>query len=120
MINTFGLRANPVAISVNTATVGNPHTSGLYTGYSYATVFGSAYTSSQTVYTVKMATERAAPWLVSGSGAGADTNSVGYQLLDSLQGLAVVDMATPVLTTAVFETLDSTNTNTIAISSTSL
>ena len=117
LINTFGMRANPVAISVSVNASGS--TSG-YTGYSYGTAFGSFYSGTVTVTTVKFATERALPWLVSGSGAGADTNAVGYQFLDALEGIAVADLATPVLNTAVFEVTDATNTNTLAIFSSSL
>ena len=119
LINTFATRANPVALSVTATTDSNP-SSTTYTGYSYSTHFGSAYSSSATVTLVKFAVERAAPWLVQGVGSTDDTNAAGYQLLDALQGIAVSDVAANVLTTDVFETSNATNRNTLAILSTSL
>ena len=106
-------------MSVSSATVANPSAAS-YTGYSYATAFGSAYNSSSTVYTVKFATDRLNPWLVQATTSTDNTNAGGYQLLDALQGTAVVDLASTVLQTLVFETKSSANTNTIALLSNTL
>jgi hypothetical protein len=114
LIRLFSTRANPVAVSVSTTTLANPHTTTLFSGYSYASVFGTAYATSLTAYVVKFATEKTSTWLVSGSTAGTDSNDVGYQLLDTFQGVSVTDLATPVLATTVFETLSAANTNIIA------
>lgn len=119
LINTFATRANPVAISVTATTDSNPSAT-TYAGYSYSTHFGSAYSSSATVTLVKFAVERAAPWLVQATTSTDDTNAAGYQLLDAMQGVPVVDLVSNVLTTDVFETVNSTNRNTIAVLSTSL
>lgn len=136
LVRTFATRANPIAISVSTATVSNPSAIGL-TGYSYSTNFGSGYTSSATVTYVKFATERTGYWQVSGSTAGPDDNVDGYQLLDTLQAVpssfgqtasvgfqpvGVQDLSTPILNTGFlnFETgVGSTiYRNTLAIIST--
>ena len=114
LAQVFGLRASLVALSVTSATVANP-SAATYTGYSYATAFGSAYNSSATVYTVKFATDRLNPWLVQAVTSTDNTNAAGFQLLDALQGVAVVDLASTVLQTSVFETLSATNRNTLAL-----
>lgn len=111
LLQVFATRVNPVAISVSAATVGNP-AAATYTGYQNATAFGSAYSSSATVTTVKIATEKSGQWNVS---SAAESNADGYQLLTALQGLAVQDVAANVLTTNVFEVSNATNRNTIAI-----
>ena len=128
LIRTFAQRANPVALSVTAvASVSNPAAMSL-SGYSYSGNMGSAYSGTYTVNYVRFATEKSGTeymtsgatigglWLVSGSTAGADTNAIGYQLLDALQGVTVQDLASPILANGytTIETLDSTNRNTIA------
>jgi len=113
LMQLFEMRASLVAMSVTSATVANPSTA-TYTGYSYATSFGSAYSSSATVYTVKFATDRLAPWLVQAVTSTDNTNAGGFQFLDFIQGTTVVDLASSVLQTTVFETKSATNTNTLA------
>lgn len=122
LVRLFSLRATPLAVSVSTAASTNPAAFGA-TGYSYSTNFGSGYTvNPTTVCTVKFMTDKTGLWLVSGSAAGADTNAVGYQFLDAIQGVVVQDLATPVLNTGylLFETLNSTYRNTVAVSSSTL
>jgi hypothetical protein len=124
LVKAFATRANPVALSVTTVVNANPSTIGL-TGYSYSTNFGSGYSSSTNVTSVKFATERGSLWLVSGTTTGLDDNVDGYQLLDTLQAIpqgVVQDLSTPVLNTSYvnFETLNTTYRNTIAIVSANL
>lgn len=114
LVQMFSQRASLVAMSISSATVANP-AAATYTGYSYSTAFGSAYSSSATVYTVKFATDRLNPWLVQATTSTDNTNATGYQLLDAIQGTAVVDLASTVLQTAVFETASATNRNTLAL-----
>jgi len=123
----FAQRANPVAISVTAVSTSGPASLGL-SNYSYSGNFGSAYSGTSTVNYVRFATEKSGTeyltngatvgglWLVSGTTAGADTNDVGYQLLDALQGVTIQDLASPALQNSytTFETLNSTNRNTIA------
>ncbi len=122
LVRLFATRVSPIAMSVTVGSSTNPAAIGL-TGYSYSTNFGSGYTTNPTPVTyVKFMTDKTGMWLVSGSAAGADTNAVGYQLLDTLQGVVVQDLATPVLNSSFlfFETLNSTNRNTIAVFSATL
>ena len=91
LIQLFATRANPVAVSVSAATE-NPNSS-TYTGYFNATNLGSDFNSSLTVTTIKLATEKTLLWNVS---SAAESNELGYQFLDALEGVAVQDLATPV------------------------
>ena len=119
LMQLFATRANPVVVSVSTATVDNPRTSTLWAGFSNDTVLGTAYTSSSTITTVKFMTEKTLLWLV--SEPEVDNNTDGYELLGALQGITVLDLATPVLSgTAAFETDSSTYMNTIALRSNTL
>jgi hypothetical protein len=118
LLQIFALNVNPVAISISSQTVSNPHTTTLFSGYLNGSVFGSDYTSSMTVTTVKVATEKTGYWNVS---TAAESNTLGYQLLTALNDVPVDDLNTPVLSAAVFNTdADGTGTgtaerNTIAI-----
>jgi hypothetical protein len=112
LLQTFAQRVNPVAVSISAQTVSDPAAATAFAGYLNATTFGSAYSSSATVTTVKLATEKTGQWNVS---SASESNDNGYQLLAALQGLAVDDVAANVLTTNVFETVNSTNRNTIAV-----
>lgn len=118
LMQIFATRANPVVMSCSTQTVSNPSTTTLFAGFSNDTVFGSAYSSSATVTSVKLMTEKTLLWLV--SEPEVDNNTDGYELLGALQGITVLDLATPVLQTSVFETDSSTNRNTIAYRSNTL
>ena len=112
LVQLFATRANPVAMYLDAATISNPSITTAYPSFLNTATFGSAYTSSVTVTTVKFITERSNLWLV--SNPAVDTNTDGYEFLDFIQGITVVDLATPVLQTSVFETQSATNTNTIA------
>ena len=115
LVRLFAQRANPVAISVNAATDGNPSTT-TYTGFAASTHFGSNYSSSMTVTTVKFATEKTSLWLATAATDSATPNTDGYQLLAALNGITVADLATPVLAGgAVFNTTSSTYRNTLAV-----
>jgi hypothetical protein len=112
LLQVFAQRVNPVAISVSAATVADPSAAN-YAGYLNGTAFGSSYGSSATVTTVKIATEKTGYWNVS---TAAESNELGYQLLTALNGVAVQDLATPVLATTEFDTGSASNDrNTIAI-----
>jgi hypothetical protein len=113
LVQLFSMRANPVAISTAVVSVTNPHTTTLFAGFlNNSGVFGSNYTNNPTlIYVVKIATEHTLLWNVS---SAMDSNDDGYQLLNSLQGVPVNDLASPVLQTDVFETMDSGNCNTLA------
>lgn len=118
LLQIFALNVNPVAISVSSQTVGNPSTTSAFAGYLNGTTFGDDYSSSMTVTTVKIATEKTGYWNVS---ALAESNVLGYQLLTALQDVPVDDLNTPILSASVFNTeADGTGTgtaerNTIAI-----
>lgn len=114
-LQIFATRANPVAISLSTLTAANPSTTTSFAGFSNAVNFGGNYTSSATVTTIKIATEKFGLWNVS---ATAESNANGYQLLTALEGLTVTDLATPVLTGTVIVTgSGSADRNTIALRS---
>ena len=111
LIRTFSIRANPVAISVNSmggtagTTAGyipgttsniNANTTtlwafyGLYNNIATPTqVFGSAYTLSKTFYSIHVATEKSLLWtagtnsMFSTSTAADNTNAQGYNILAS-------------------------------------
>jgi hypothetical protein len=118
LIRTFSIRANPVAISVNsitgnipgTATAINANTTtlwafyGLYNNIATPTqVFGSAYGEGKTFYSVHVATEKTLLWTAgtnsnfSTSTAADNTNAQGYNILASnslyqgLNGLTAYD-----------------------------
>ena len=91
LVQLFSSRANPIAISVSSASE-NPNTS-TYTGFLNATNLGSDYNATLTVTTVKIATEKTLLWNVS---SAAESNELGYQLLTALSGVTVQDLATPV------------------------
>ena len=93
LIRLFATRANIVMISVSAASDSNP-ASTTYTGYLNSTHFGSAYSSTKTVTTVKFATEKSGLWNVS---SATDSNDNGYQFLTALDGIAIADTATPTL-----------------------
>lgn len=121
LLQLFTTRVNPVAISITSQTVANPFTTTLFTGYLNGTVFGSTYTSSATVTSIKVATEKTGYWNVS---TAAESNDLGYQLLSVFQGITVQDLNTPVLaSTKVFNTqangtgTGTTERNTLAIRS---
>lgn len=112
LLQVFAQRVNPVAISVSAATVGNPSTA-TYSGYLNGTSFGGNYSSSKTVTTIKIATEKTGYWNVS---SAAESNELGYQLLTALNGITVQDLATPVLTGTTFDTgASSSDRNTLAV-----
>lgn len=119
LVRTFALRANPVAVSVSSATVSNPSAT-TYTGYLNGTAFGNTFTSSASVTTVKLATEKTGLWNV--TNATTENNEVGYQLLSAINGVSVADLATPVLPAPVFVTSSTATTdrNTLAVRSLSL
>jgi hypothetical protein len=111
LTSLFAQNVNPVAISVNYATSSNPSAINLQgtqfnvaTNYSYSNDFTN-YGSSKTVYYVKFITEKTGYWYVSGStvdSASWDSNTTGYQFLDTLNaaagaGVAVYDLQSPVL-----------------------
>lgn len=118
----FATRANPVVVSVSQAVVADGDAAGLHTGASNGATFGSAYNGEQTEYTVKFVTEKSPAWRVSGTGADAQSNTDGYQLLAALEGLAVTDIAAAVVAgTNVFHTGSAnTDRNTLAIISDTL
>jgi hypothetical protein len=91
LIQLFATRANPVAISSSSVSA-NPNTS-TYSGFFNATNLGSDFNSTYTVTTVNIATEKTLLWNVS---SAAESNELGYQFLNVLDGVAVQDLATPV------------------------
>lgn len=117
LIQIFALRANPVVIGLSTQTVANPSAASIFANYFNAVTFGSDYSTSMTVTAVKLATEKTGLWNVS---AVAESNATGYQFLTALDGVPVVDLATPVLTSATFNTTSAQFRNAIAIRSSQL
>jgi hypothetical protein len=91
LIQLFATRANPVAISVSSVNE-NPNTS-TYSAFLNATNLGSDFNGTFTVTTVNIATEKTLLWNVS---SAAESNELGYQFLNVLDGVAVQDLATPV------------------------
>jgi hypothetical protein len=122
LIRMFATRVNPVAISV-TATVDSDPSTTEYAGYLNGTSFGSSYSSSATVTVVKIATEKTGYWNVS---TASESNELGYQLLNLLNGVAVKDTAVGVVSPDTFNTqadgvgTGTTARNTIAIRTTLL
>jgi hypothetical protein len=117
LLQLFAQRVNPVMVSITGATVGNPAAT-TYTGYLNGTALGSNYSSSATVTTIKLATEKTGYWNVS---TAAESNDLGYQLLASLNGIAVEDTAAGVIAPNTFNTqangvgTGTTERNTLAI-----
>ena len=115
LIQLFATRANPVAISVSSVNE-NPNSS-TYSGYLNATNLGSDFNGTYTVTTVKLATEKTLLWNVS---SAMESNELGYQFLDAIDGIAVQDLSTPV-GVSMFVVSGSDNArNVIAVRSTSL
>lgn len=118
LLQVFSTRVNPVMVSVAAQTVANPSTTTAFAGYENEVNFGDDYTTSMTVTVIKLATEKTGQWNVS---TAIENNDNGYQLLTALNGVAVTDLGTPVLSAAVFNTqADGTGTgtderNTIAV-----
>lgn len=101
----FATRANPVIVSVSSASVADGDAAAMHPGASYAETFGVSYNGAQTEYTVKFVTEKSPAWVVSGTATGTESNAAGYQLLAALEGLAVTDIAAGVIAgTNVFHT----------------
>jgi hypothetical protein len=122
LINVFSTRANPVVVNAyviaGVANVGAV----TFAGYSTATDLGSAYNSAtRDLYTVKLAGERSGAWFVGSQGnfstTADNTNQFGYQFLAALNGVAITDLDTPVVTGSdTFITSgDATNLNTLAV-----
>jgi hypothetical protein len=136
LIRTFSIRANPVAISVNsitgnipgTATAINANTTtlwafyGLYNNIATPTqVFGSAYTTGKTFYSVHVATEKTLLWTAgtnsnfSTSTAADNTNAQGYNILASnssyqgLDGLTAYDTQSAQVLSGSAQGSDATN-----------
>lgn len=108
LLKVFAVRANPVAVSVSTATVADPSADG----------FGNDYSSSMTVATINVATEKSGLWYTSGQGnydtAADNTNYLGYMLAATMQGVAVYDTA-GALDEPVVETADADTKNTLFV-----
>lgn len=122
LLQVWALRANPVVVNAyvieDVANVGAVS----FTGYSTAADLGSAYNSAtRDLYTIKLVSERAGAWYVGAQGnfgtTADNTNTFGYQFLGALNGVAITDLATPVVTGSdTFITSgDATNLNTIAV-----
>ena len=136
LIRTFSIRANPVAISVNsltgnipgTATAINANTTtlwafyGLYNNIATPTqVFGSAYTTGKTFYSIHVATEKSLLWTAgtnsnfSTSTAADNTNAQGYNILASnslyqgLDGLTAYDTQSAQVLSGSAQGSDATN-----------
>jgi hypothetical protein len=107
VLKVFALRANPVAVSVSTASESDPSAVG----------FGSSYSSTKTVATINIATEKSGLWFAAGQGnlgsVAMDSNESGYMLVDAMEGVVVKDLASTVLHAAVIDTADATYTNTL-------
>lgn len=105
LLNVFGLRANPVALSV---VVENKTVSGLGGDYNGNTM---------KVATINIATEKTGVWYADGQGnfgtAADETNAFGFMLAAALQGVAVEDLASGVIDPNAFETVDTDSTNTV-------
>lgn len=136
LIRTFAGRANPVAISVNSISGNIPGTStpinantttlwafyGLYNNIVTPTqVFGSAYTTGKTFYSVHVATEKTLLWTAgtnsnfSTSTAADNTNAQGYNILASnslyqgLDGLTAYDTQSTQVLSGSAQGSDATN-----------
>lgn len=84
-LKVFAIRANAVAVSVSVATVADPSADG----------FGSSFTTSASVATINIATEKSGLWYAAGQGnygvAADDTNNLGYLLADALNDIVMYD-----------------------------
>jgi hypothetical protein len=92
VVAVFATRANPVVVNVSAALSADPSAanSAFASGGVADDEFGATYNSANTaIYTISMVIEKAGSWLVSGVGAG--TNDAGYQLLNVLNGVPVLN-----------------------------
>lgn len=89
LLSVFGIRANPVIVSVSAASVADGNGATVLAGGVNAVDFGSTYNGAQFVYSINLATERNPAWLVDTS--TAESNANGYQLLSALNGVTVLD-----------------------------
>lgn len=91
LLNTFALRANPVAVSIASASTD-------VTG-----MFGSNYTGSMTVATVNIATEKSGLWYAASQGnfypgygepviSADDSNANGYLLASAMNNVAAYNV----------------------------
>lgn len=92
MLNVFASRVNPVVVNVSAAISADPSAanSAFASGGVADDEFGATYNSANTaIYTINLVIEKGGSWLVSGTGAG--TNDAGYQLLNVLNGVPVLN-----------------------------
>lgn len=92
VLNVFAQRANPVVVNVSAAISADPSAanSAFASGGVADDEFGGTYNGANTaIYTISMVIEKAGAWLVSGTGAGS--NDAGYQLLNTLNGVPVLN-----------------------------
>ena len=88
----FATRANPVVVNVSAEISADPSAanSAFASGGVADDEFGGTYNGANTaIYTINMVIEKGGSWLVSGVGAG--TNEAGYQLLNVLNGVPVLN-----------------------------
>lgn len=91
LLNTFAIAANPVIVAVSTASIADGSGATVLSGGVNAVDFGSTYNGAQTGYFINLATERNPAWLMDTSTVESNTN--GYQLLNAIDGVPVLDTA---------------------------
>lgn len=92
VLKVFASRVNPVVVNVSAAISADPSAanSAFASGGVADDEFGATYNGANTaIYTISLVIEKAGSWLVSGVGAG--TNEAGYQLLNTLNGVPVLN-----------------------------
>jgi hypothetical protein len=92
LLKVVATRANPVVVNVGAAISANPNaaTAAFASGGAAANNFGATYDDADTaIYTISLVVEKGGSWLVTGVGAG--NNEDGYQLLNVLNGVPVLD-----------------------------
>ncbi len=91
LLNVFATGANPVIVAVSTAAIADGSGATVLSGGVNAVDFGSTYNGAQDGYFINIATERNPAWLMDTSTVESNTN--GYQLLNALNGVPVLDTA---------------------------
>lgn len=91
LLNVFSTGANPVIVAVSSASIADGSGATVLAGGVNAVDFGSTYNGAQDGYFINIATERNPAWLMDTSTVESNTN--GYQLLNALNGVPVLDTA---------------------------
>jgi hypothetical protein len=111
LLNTFAIGANPVIVAVSTAAIADGQGATVLSGGVNAVDFGSTYNGAQTGYFINLATERNPAWLMDTS--TVESNANGYQLLNAINGVPVLDTSAVSVAGGTFVVSSSSNNRNI-------